>query len=113
MDGLQVLERRADEVVVALDDAHLLQGLVDLQWNLEGLVESEVTTLVVDVSGVRRLSAPVVGALLRTRRHREVLGGQLRLRGLSPAGEAALYGTGLAAGCDSAEGLPRQGSARD
>jgi len=110
--GLQVLDRRADEVVVALDDARLLQGLVDLRWNLEGLVETEVTTLVVDVSGVRRLSAPVIGALVRTRRHRELLGGRLRLQGLSPAGEAALHGTGLAAGSRPARGLPRQGAAR-
>jgi len=110
VDGLRVLERRDDVLVVALDDDDLLRGLVDLQHHLgEVLGGAGPRTLVVDLGGVRLLSSATIGVLLRTRRRCRARGGRVVLRGLSRPSRDVLRRTGLSPLFDTvgANGLGR------
>lgn len=79
MTGLSVLGREDQVVRVALAGTEMAQGLSDLRWRLPGLVAGGTNTLVIDVSGVDRLSSTCVATLLgvsrfcRARRIRVVL----------------------------------------
>lgn len=96
MSGLRVLDRYDDTVVVALADETLLEGLADLRWGLRGLLTHGVSTLVVDVAGVERLSSATVAALLRAKRHCRARGGGVVVRGASRRSLDVLHRTGLA-----------------
>lgn len=79
MTELTVVERRTDYAVVSLDDlgvdraAHLRSGLSEL-------LTDETRILLVDVSGVQRLSSDIVSALLWVRRQAVMRGGRVVLR---------------------------------
>jgi anti-anti-sigma factor len=95
MSGLTVLNRYDETVVVALEDSSLLEGLADLRWRLRHLLADGGTTLVVDVSGVDRLSSQTVAALLWAKRHCRARGGRVVVRGPSRRSLDVLSRTGL------------------
>ena len=81
MTELSLLGRADQTVRVAMSDPLRASGLDDLQWQLTGLLGGGTNTLVIDVSGVVRLSSACVATLLgvkrtcRARRVRVVLSG--------------------------------------
>src|SRR6476660_3899270 len=64
MTGLSLLSRADQRVCVALSDDRMAQGLNDLRWHLPTLLAGGTNTLVIDVSGVARLSSTCVATLL-------------------------------------------------
>ncbi len=68
MTGLSLLGRADRTVRVALGDPPLVQGLGDLRWQLSGLLGGGTNTVVIDVSGVDRLSSACVATLLGVKR---------------------------------------------
>lgn len=68
MNGMSVLSRETHRVVVALDDDALAQSLGDLRSRLAEVLIDGQATLVIDVSGVERLSSATIAALLRVKR---------------------------------------------
>jgi anti-anti-sigma factor len=68
MTGLSLLSRADQRVCVALRDDRLAQGLGDLRWHLPTLLAGGTNTLVIDVSGVARLSSTCVATLLWVKR---------------------------------------------
>lgn len=87
-------ERRA--VVVRLDQTTLPSGLVELRSAVVAVVRSGARVLVVDVSGLDRLSSPTVTALLWARRRCRVQGSAVVLRGVTRRRMRLLRRTGLA-----------------
>jgi anti-anti-sigma regulatory factor len=57
-----------DSVVVALRDDGLLEGIAELRWRLDDLLGGGQSTLVIDVSGVGRISSTTVAAMLWAKR---------------------------------------------
>ena len=68
MTELNLLGRADQTVRVAMTDPLPASGLDHLQWQLAGLLGGGTDTLVIDVSGVDRLSSAGVAALLGVRR---------------------------------------------
>lgn len=68
MTGLNVLGTQEQTVRVALEDRHLMQGLSDLRWRLPRLLAGGADTLVIDLSGVDRLSSASIATLLWVKR---------------------------------------------
>ncbi len=68
MTGLTVLSREEQTVRVALEDRQLIQGLGDLRWRLPRLVAGGADTLVIDLSGIGRLSSGSIATLLWVKR---------------------------------------------
>jgi anti-anti-sigma factor len=66
--GLSLLSRADQRVCVALTDERMTQGLNDLRWHLPTLLAGGTNTLVIDVSGVARLSSTCVATLLWVKR---------------------------------------------
>jgi anti-anti-sigma regulatory factor len=70
-------------VVVALDDASAAQGLSELRSRLGEVLGAADARLVVDVSGLERVSSGVVAALLWTKRRCLARGVEVSVRGAS------------------------------
>jgi hypothetical protein len=57
-----------DPVVVWLTDENLRDGIASLRWGLDGLLSDGQSTLVIDLGGVERVSAPAIAAMLWAKR---------------------------------------------
>lgn len=68
MTGLTLLGRQDQTVRVALEDRLLVQGLSDLRWRLPALLAGGAESLVIDLSGVERLSSSSIATLLWVKR---------------------------------------------
>lgn len=55
-------------IVMRLDDNALRQGVADLRWRLPQLLAGGHPTLVIDISGVERISSTTVAAILWVKR---------------------------------------------
>jgi anti-anti-sigma regulatory factor len=86
--------------VVRLDDAMVARGLTDLRSSTARVLGSGGSVLVVDVSGVERLSSTVVSALLWVRRLCAARHVRFVLDGLRDQHVDVLRRTGLAAALD-------------
>jgi anti-anti-sigma regulatory factor len=87
-------------VVVALDDAAVAQGLAELRSRLSEVLGAGDARLVVDVSGLDRISSSVVAALLRAKRKCLVRGVDVVVRGSAGQSLGLLTRTGLSAVLD-------------
>jgi anti-anti-sigma regulatory factor len=87
--------------VVRLDDAMVARGLPDLRSCAARVLSNGGSVLVVDVSGVDRLTSTVVSALLWVRRLCAARQVHLVLEGLSDQHVDVLRRTGLGAALDS------------
>ena len=68
LSGVTVVGRGGGQVVVALEDRRLAQGLGDLRWRLGQLAPYGTESLEVDLSGVDRLSSGCIATLLWVKR---------------------------------------------
>jgi anti-anti-sigma factor len=84
-----------DEVVVALDQALLSDGLADTRWMLHDALLSGARRIVVDLSGVERLSSPALASFLWAHRTCRARGGGVVLRGADRRTRDVLHRTGL------------------
>lgn len=84
-----------DRVVVALSDSTLIDGLGALRTTVGTHLLEGGSTVVVDISGVRRLSSGTVAALLWAKRHCRSRGGSVIVRGPSSDSLAMLTRSGL------------------
>lgn len=84
-----------DTVVIELDDATLLDGLRRLTSTVHGHLADGGSRVVVDISGIRRLSSGTVAALLWTQRQCRSRGAHVTVRGPSRDSIAMLSRTGL------------------
>lgn len=83
-------------VVVTLDDVVLLRGLGDLTWRLGDLLGAGGASVVVEISGLDRLSSATLAALLRAQRVCRARGGRVVVRGANRRCREVLARTGLA-----------------
>lgn len=79
-----------------LDDHNLLEGLAELRWGLDDLIADRRPVLVVDLSGLSRLSSATLAGLLWTQRRCRARGGYVVLRGPNRRCRELLARTGLA-----------------
>ena len=70
-----------DQQVVVVNDRTHLRALADLRWRLDRVVSVDPPVLVVDLSGLSRLSSAAMAVLLRTQRCIRHRGGTVVLRG--------------------------------
>jgi anti-anti-sigma factor len=84
-----------DEVVVALDEALLADGLADARWALRDALLAGARRIVVDVSRVHSLGSPALASFLWAHRICRARGGGLVLRGADRRMCDMLYRTGL------------------
>jgi anti-anti-sigma factor len=84
-----------DEVVVALDEALLSDGLADARWMLHDALLSGARRIVVDLAGVERLSSPALASFLWAHRICRARGGGVVLRGADRRTRDVLHRTGL------------------
>jgi anti-anti-sigma regulatory factor len=82
-------------VVVTLDDSALLRGLGDLTWRLGDILGAGRSNLVVEISGLERLSSATLAALLRAQRICRARGGRVVVRGANRRCREVLARTGL------------------
>ncbi len=87
--------------VVRLDDTMVARGLADLRSSAARVLSSGGSVLIVDVSGVERLTSTVVSALLWVRRLCAARQVHLVLNGLRAEHVDVLRRTGLAAALGS------------
>src|SRR5699024_2793643 len=88
-------------VSVGLRDGSVPEGLTELRARLgEVLCDPTARCLQVDVSGLERLSSPVVAALLWAKRRCLARGVEVEVVGTTGAQRAQLARTGLAAALD-------------
>jgi anti-anti-sigma factor len=80
---------------VVLDDALLATGLIELRSGVREMLQSGSHTLVVDISGLDRMSSSTVAALFWAQRRCRVAGGSVRLRGVTRRSQRRLRRTGL------------------
>ncbi len=79
-----------------LNDDTRLSGVADLRWRLDELLPADAPpSLVVDISGLTRLSSPTLAALLWAQRRCQLRGGQMRLVGANRRCREHLARTGL------------------
>lgn len=71
----------SEQQVVVVNDRTHLRALADLRWRLDKMVSAEPPVLVVDLSGLSRLSSAAMAVLLRTQRCIRHRGGTVVLRG--------------------------------
>lgn len=76
-------------------DADLMRVLDDVERGLDSLLERGPRTMVVDMSGVARLSSTTIAALLWVRRRCAARGVDVIVRGASPRHRALLRRIGL------------------
>lgn len=84
-----------DDVALSLDDATLLRGLGQLRWHLDELMADRPPGLVVEISGLSRLSSATLAALLWAQRGCRGRGGRVVLRGPNKRCRDVLVRTGL------------------
>lgn len=84
-----------DEVIVALDEALLTDGLADARWLLHDALLAGARTIVVDLSCVQRLSSPALASFLWAHRICRARGGGVVLRGADRRTRDVLSRTGL------------------
>jgi anti-anti-sigma factor len=84
-----------DDVALFLADATLLRGLSELRWHLDDLLADRSPVLVVDISGLSRLSSATLAALLWAQRGCRGRGGRVVLRGPTKRCRDVLVRTGL------------------
>lgn len=87
-------------VVAVLDDEAVAQGLSDLRSRLSEVLSAGDARLVVDVSGLDRISSSVVAALLWAKRKCLARGVHVVVRGSAGQSLGLLTRTGLAAVLD-------------
>jgi anti-anti-sigma factor len=85
----------ADEVLVSLDEALLRGGLADARWLLHDALLAGARRIVVDLSGVERLSSPALASFLWAHRTCRARGGGVVLRGADRRTRDVLHRTGL------------------
>ncbi|NYJ08593.1 STAS domain-containing protein [Petropleomorpha daqingensis] len=85
----------ADEVVVRLSEALLVDGLADARWLLHDALRAGARRIVVDLSGVPSLSSPALASFLSAHRICRARGGALALRGADRRTRDMLARTGL------------------
>ncbi|SDU76690.1 STAS domain-containing protein [Jiangella alkaliphila] len=90
-----VFYTRGDSAVVPLSDQTLREGIHDLRWRLEEMLADGPSALVVDVSGLTRLSSPTIAALLWTKRRCSARGVRVMLSHPDQAMAGLLHRTGL------------------
>ncbi len=95
---------RQRTVVAVLDDHAVAQGLTDLRSRLTEVLSAGDACLVVDVSGLDRISSSVVAALLRAKRKCAARGVDVVVRGSAGQSLGLLTRTGLAAVLDVEDG---------
>jgi len=84
-----------DEVVVALSEAALVDGLADARWLLHDALRAGARRIVVDLSGVSALASPALASFLWAHRICRARGGALALRGADRRTRDMLARTGL------------------
>ncbi len=84
-----------DEVVVALDEALLADGLADARWLLHEALLGGARRIVVDLGGVASLASPALASFLWAHRACRARGGGLVLRGADRRTADMLRRTGL------------------
>ena len=89
------LDLDEDVAVVVLREASVRRGVGTLRRDLASTLDSGVSTVVIDVSGVQDLSSVVVGLLLRVKRCCRARGGRVVLRGLNRVDLHVMHRTGL------------------
>jgi anti-anti-sigma factor len=82
--------------VLRMDDASLFKVVADLRWRTEELLAEPHPHLVVDISGLTRLSSATLAALLWAQRYCRARGGAVRLTGPNRRNRELLARTGLA-----------------
>ena len=82
-------------VVVTISDETLLETLADLRWRLSVILEPGPSTLVLDLSAVRRLSSATIAVLLWVKKRCRARSVHLVVRGPSGGGTDVLCRTGL------------------
>lgn len=98
---------RDGTTVVTLDDTAPLRGLGDLTWRLNELLGAGGSRLVVEISGLERLSSATLAALLRAQRVCRARGGRVVVRGANRRCREVLARTGLSAFFElEPEGVP-------
>ncbi len=95
-------------VVVMLDDTVVSRGLQGLRSSVREAMSQGGSVLVVDVSGVQRLSSAVVGALLWVQRTCAARQVDLRLRGANRQTRELLARSGQRARRDSVRRVGRR-----
>ena len=85
----------ADEVVVRLSEALLVDGLADARWMLHDALRAGARRIVVDLSGVSALASPALASFLWAHRICRARGGALALRGADRRTRDMLARTGL------------------
>jgi anti-anti-sigma factor len=88
-------DEAGDEVVVALDEALLADGLADARWALRDALLAGARRIVVDVSQVHSLGSPALASFLWAHRICRARGGGLVLRGADRRTRDMLHRTGL------------------
>lgn len=84
-----------DRLVIELRDESLLDGLAELRWRFNELVECGPSMVVVDVSRVSRLSSATIAALLWVRRRCQARRIDMTLRNPSKHSVETLRSIGL------------------
>lgn len=84
-----------DVVVVALDEALVRNGLADARWLLHDALLAGARHIVVDLTGVERLSSPALASFLWAHRICRARGGGVVLRGADRRTRDVLHRTGL------------------
>nr|WP_246401876.1 STAS domain-containing protein [Jiangella mangrovi] len=78
-----------------MSDQTLREGIHDLRWRLEEMLADGPSALVVDVSGLTRLSSPTIAALLWAKRRCTARGVRLTLTQPDQAMVGLLHRAGL------------------
>ncbi|MGY1774125.1 STAS domain-containing protein [Blastococcus sp. SYSU D00813] len=84
-----------DEVVVALDETLLADGLADARWLLHEALLAGARRIVVDLARVDRLASPALASFLWAHRICRARGGGVVLRGADRRTSDMLRRTGL------------------
>jgi anti-anti-sigma factor len=90
-----VFYTRDNSAVVPLSDQTLRDGIHDLRWRLEEMLADGPSALIVDVSGLSRLSSPTIAALLWAKRRCTARGVRVTLSHPDQAMVGLLHRAGL------------------
>ena len=88
-------DARGETVVITLSDDTLLATLAELRWRLGALLESGPSTLVLDLSEVRRLSSTTIAVFLWVKKRCSVRGVHVVVRRPARGNIDVLRRTGL------------------
>jgi anti-anti-sigma factor len=84
-----------EEVLLAVTDETLRDGVADLRWMLHDALLAGARRVVVDLTGVHSLSSSAVASLLSAHRTCRARGGAVVLRGANRRTQDLLIRTGL------------------